>query len=1046
MHIRCLRRGIASPCPSSWSLLAGGLPPFTRGFPPPDFLAPSLYQKPSRTRPFQRVRRGHATFSHEKHTVSDALHGPSAVAQSVVRSSPREASHKAESPRPSNPFDVLKPYLPVELRTRSLKTPVNYRPAPSTNREPARPLVEVLRDSTSSLPQPALSHIALQDGRWRAFPWLVKKLASSKIVEALVPPDESLEAAELWQNYGSLSTMTTLHITLDAPPKPLESTPRTLDELLPGRRENIRPQGHDESARRNGQDSMEMVWESLGFVVLGIIENCTGMLAQHRMAYVYEAIAHLHSMGAVSPLLYGFDDNDVPVAIRKPPLLSLLQSRIMVTLTDAAWSATASSTMIQSSSGKGSSSPHALGSSEDSYTPAIDPLRPELWLELILWSCVHDGYFKVAARLLMRMANTRGLPWTSIPWRELERSFVDRHPKLSSWLLRLSGTAEGYENQPHLEQGRPRTVSSEVVLAIWDGFSHEFRKYGTSLVSTPRLLAFSRLCQRFACVGHTLDDLLFWNGVLMKITDAAQDDLRADSSILTCAFELAQLCHRIVASLDATDSEQLWVIEMASEHSSPLASGLSWSMHGCFINGQIDGAMRLCSQFKEFVAASRTGTESSQTQASAPQQLAKSGTEEPGLSLSDLSPGPSAPPALIARLLSEVSTGVLDLQTHNVDDLVLLAGGYGEDSPIWSNVSFWPSLLQLATATRNDELMGRVYDKVGNLTKPSADILVALLHCQVSLGEWDRARSLFAVLARIHHHRPTAAEICLVARKLLLSEKGDEADMKLVEEGGKLLSDLLTGAYCPARPHLGRQADPLLRVRQQLCRLLATSLGTCQKNAGVLVRQYRLDQERKVMLPTRAFNTLLDGVATAYGSGSAAWLYRQWCYNSPVGLPKEDQIRSKAQRAALEQDKLVLPNLQTVRTMLAPAEADLRVFLESQQNRGDQSVSSSGPLKAVEDHLPWRAFASGEEVDLADFRLPDEAPKRRTIEWGWCVYQHLLQTAFWLSEARLMHQETEQEPDDDDGLSVAKGLGTTSVDVAGPPREGLRPIFMYADF
>ena len=1013
MRMRCLRVG-APRQPSSFCALLSTLldVPSPSRLPPPDFLAPTLH------RPLPPPNRRHRILSRSYAAQSCRRQAAESLAcQADVFDSYSEQLHAREPPPPTKPpakpsaSNILDDYLPVELRRGNSLHDEGTRKR--QRRNPSLP--QAVRAAEASLPQPPLSYLALEEGQWDAFLWLVKELTKCQQTSELVSP-EILHHSPLWESFGSMSTLTDAPIVLSSSKAKQDLVQSSLDRMVPGKLETAEKVLRDERL-----NPMGIIWESLGYIVLDAACETDASKCSLKLSYVREAIAHLHSINAVSKLLYEFDSDDTLAATRKPPLLSLLQSRILVSLTDSAWNASKSETRNGKAGGAESSPPSQIWDVQDDwYKPDVNPLRPELWLELILWSCVHDGHFAAALGLVSRIARASNTPWHSVSWQEIESSVTDKPDKLSSWLLRLAGTAEGYESSPPVITSPEHAVSREVVTSAFEGILNDFQRHGAARASIQQLWDAWAVCKDLSAVGSSIEDWMYWNSIIMRITDASRHKLRVEPRILTLAFDIARTFQEIALDTEISGDEQSWLADMEFNHAPPLSSILSWSLDGFFARKQIDGAMQLCREWRQTVDAFKERSFENENDEGLDSQAP---TIEPHDNTDDIDPPAFAdiPPLTIAALLSVLSGARFQLKDPDIEGILALTGGLEEDSQVWANPSLWPPLLRFANATSNVDLLDNIYDKINNLdTPPSTAILLELLHCQISYGEWERVRSLFAALAQTPNARVDVTHICMVARKIMLTE-AEEPHSPSVKEGTGLLQALLSGAYTVSAVHLGPRGVGFTLLRKQLARILWRTFGQCAK-AGQ--RVYQLDRRAPtVIFPADAFNILLEAVATAKGSQPAKVLFDRWCFTPDMPAKDASRTRESVERAAKCCERPVLPDLQTVRILLAPAEAELCAFFE---------VEEAGGAPPVEDRLPWRAFAAGAEVDLAQFRLPEGAPHRELIEWGWSMYQLLSRETLWFQGSERSGERPDERPSLDFSLQVRE-----------PVREGSRPLISY---
>ena len=101
-------------------------------------------------------------------------------------------------------------------------------------------------------------------------------------------------------------------------------------------------------------------------------------------------------------------------------MLNLFSSRILTSLSDAAWRAH-EKLVVEEAKAKGgeqlSLRPEIPGTA---YRVYVSGLRSEVWLELILWSCLHRGWISEGTAILRAMyAAPKAREWKPLSWRSL---------------------------------------------------------------------------------------------------------------------------------------------------------------------------------------------------------------------------------------------------------------------------------------------------------------------------------------------------------------------------------------------------------------------------------------------------------------------------------------------------------------------------------------------------------------------------------------------------------------------------------------------------
>ncbi|KAK0663585.1 hypothetical protein DIS24_g963 [Lasiodiplodia hormozganensis] len=158
------------------------------------------------------------------------------------------------------------------------------------------------------------------------------------------------------------------------------------------------------------------------------------------MGHVLELLAYLHHAGIIPESVYHYEPPKDKYSLQQPPTLYLLSSKILTALSDAAWRAheLAAASENQKQAKYNIFGQEIPGSRYKVRTPE---LGSEVWLELVLWSCLHGGWTMDGADILKKLS---------------------RYKDDSRW-------ARGTQAKSQERFMVDKTISSEVVAAYIDG-------------------------------------------------------------------------------------------------------------------------------------------------------------------------------------------------------------------------------------------------------------------------------------------------------------------------------------------------------------------------------------------------------------------------------------------------------------------------------------------------------------------------------------------------------------------------------------------------
>ena len=309
----------------------------------------------------------------------------------------------------------LDPYLPLELRSRGwLENLAKYEGI-----RPIHTLPKLLQEAQPHFRMGLLSYLALQEGRLDAVLWLVRAMLSCKRYS--YEPHYSID--EIWRTVGSLDEFTAKFPSPLELPRRTEKSLLTLDEIT----DLQTPPG-------------EGLYVSSTRIVIGQILQCVGHMIlesgspntghQHKIkSTALQILAYMHHYDAIPPLIYDYGSaKDYPV-FRKPPILFLMRSRILVALSDALWRAQEKKAIAQATptSLKYDYEGHELPGAE--IPPSLYSLGRGIWLELILWACAEGCWHTEAAKILNEMATRKSAePWAVASWDAIRNEILSTLP------------------------------------------------------------------------------------------------------------------------------------------------------------------------------------------------------------------------------------------------------------------------------------------------------------------------------------------------------------------------------------------------------------------------------------------------------------------------------------------------------------------------------------------------------------------------------------------------------------------------------------------
>ncbi|EXJ56869.1 hypothetical protein A1O7_07213 [Cladophialophora yegresii CBS 114405] len=224
-------------------------------------------------------------------------------------------------------------------------------------------------------------------------------------------------------------------------------------------------QGDDNST------AMELIWSFLADVVVASSKLSTDE-GKQVMTTVHQILALIHKLGLVPSNIYAHCLPRETTTVQQPPVLHLLNSNILSTLSDAVWHAYQDEVSARSKKGERSSwnfFPEPPGS----------PLRakgrelgPDVWVEFILWCCVEAGFASTGVRILKSLRENVANPWRAVPWTDVG---LPRSDQNQSVYQEQQTSGDAVSRELRSPDGSPdKFISAEVVVAVADSLINIF--------------------------------------------------------------------------------------------------------------------------------------------------------------------------------------------------------------------------------------------------------------------------------------------------------------------------------------------------------------------------------------------------------------------------------------------------------------------------------------------------------------------------------------------------------------------------------------------
>ena len=820
-----------------------------------------------------------------------------------------QAADLAVSPRRREPeawVALVEAFLPTPLR--SLPYANTDNPAADLNH--LIPLLSKAR-STKPLRLDILSYMGIREGKWDAVKWLLKGLASSSRESARHTEFNVEEGFVPWKiaqpnpyGFSKLDEVSDIPICFCATGQAPYAESGRNHEIRLGLENPPNP------SKWLGQ-----IWATLAYMTLHASDYPTDNVNGEKiMSFVLELVAHLHHIDAVPSTTYTYRDMGKTSGIHKPPTLSLMAYRIMAILSDIAWKAQDAEIRRKEhmvGADIGYEGQKVLDITERSQNSGIGS---EVWMDLILWCCVEDGFYSEAAWIVSEMLKRKGgLAWKVADWSEIHRPIEVKlnwsaraELQIARSLVNQVGTGLGVsgplEAAPLVEIGT-RTISREVILALIDGLASFVRPLGEiqqNIVACRNLLANKR-----SLVSETGT----LNKIILRLFDPGLVDIVNSPGLAGRVLDLAPDFHSVSgASPNRDDLDQFQV----EDYSAACFGLLHRTLYASILKRDIQATLRTFRTIQAAIDRDRMRRINGFFEDFRRREKNGNGDQLICESINNIIP--SVYPQIPIYILSAFLDLIRDAHLYDLGNWLLYSDEV--DGPfippsLYSEVNLQSALLRFATDTENGDLFARVSAKLQ--TPLAADVLRTLLHCQVTLEKWEAAEEVLRHFQAEPEMGWEVTDVMAIARSILRIQTDDSLPPQSLARAQGLLQELLNGEFNSVR-------DPSQAVDysdfRRLCQIyrMLSELPGCLHNLRAPPFSHISRASAPIEISSEAFDILLQGVVEAYGVSRGRVLWQRWC--RPLRLGAEDTVVNKDPDTNIV--RVVTPTLQTLRILVRP--------------------------------------------------------------------------------------------------------------------------------
>ncbi|OAL32756.1 hypothetical protein AYO22_00230 [Fonsecaea multimorphosa] len=728
---------------------------------------------------------------------------------------------------------------------------------PRTNIPPEVNVEDVLRTLIGARDQgdvDVLRFMALSQRRYKAVVHLAETLLKAVALAANEPFKDELPSNITWP-HGSFATRggapIELERTLHVSRRPLGSSRESAESTLSEKSQDM---------------TMELIWSLLADLVLAST-NCPSDEGKQIMNTVHQILALVHNLGLVPASIYTYCLPQGTTTVQQSPILHLLNSRILSTLSDAVWNAYQEE--ITAGSGKPETSPWNIFREPppSRLRPRRRELGPEVWLEFILWCCVEAGYAATGARIVRSLQTDVDGHWHAIHWNDDRAPSIDRDQQTRG--RQLQSEYEVYQNEQLPGASPLRFISAEVVLAIVDCLINNIGvSAADSEVSVTNIL--NDINELISFAGSHSRTPAYFDYVAVRLlqTESMYNVDKADRlrELAHTISRLRSLCHVEQSHQQSSGLD----FDSILDHSEVHAGILHQALQACVEANLVTKAVDIFTEIQKMVDGNKLEAIG--------EFLSLSLGPEDGFFTSRHAKGQSEFLNTYGQLPTYKLPPFLDLVSNaklfGVGDWLLFSedvDGALLPSSTWGKPSVTAALIRYASV-KNDPLLVK---HILNLTKRSArkltvNVLRALVVHHINACDWTNAALNLRDLRRAEGGGYSPKIVASLAAKILNLEVDPATTLQADAESDLsqamlLLCNILDGIY--DSPPAGFRIDQKKTFRQQVGYLLRLLENVTDSEIGDAATRFkpRFPVSNEPNLATDTFNVLFAAIVETKG-------------------------------------------------------------------------------------------------------------------------------------------------------------------------------------
>ncbi|KAF1982235.1 hypothetical protein K402DRAFT_397676 [Aulographum hederae CBS 113979] len=808
-----------------------------------------------------RHQKRHAQHSSVWQGPSPRLQGKTRKIQKVEGNTANNALEPSSGrPDPDYWLTALEPLLPKPLRRQPQSSPGARDQGGSDGA--ILSLVEQAQDAGVSI----FEELGMKHQRWGSVMWLAERIIRDAHVLATSSDLYSSLPMPNWNQKGSLSALTNDHVFLEPRVQSRIRTSTTLEDFV-SFEDSIK--GHNR--RKN---ALGLLWSSLGTMIVEAAPSAgTASGDETRpdvIPHVLEILALLHRHGVIPEPLYDYVATADPTALQKSPLLHLVSPRILTSVSDAGLGLEIKARSQENFFDHLPPGSHLMQA-------RVPELGPEIWLEFVLWSCLHGGWISEGAAILGQVMKKGWGLRLQLDQGSTPSNEAEDWTRLSFWFT-LGPPKPPLEDRTRVA----RTVTPELFHAFRDALINDVHvgvgARGIDLVEVWNFLldSFEFLKQNSVQVSQLTSD-----HILLRLFGLVVEAVKPDQK---------ETIHTIVRTGVFSKGDQV----PDSQHSRSPAAAL------IFIHQSLVSSLRGIVRFRDTVKCLRQLKQSLKKERERILKLEKqlkktsdgSKPDSPSTNNTFSECVPALPIPTLISLLDFVSS-VPELSQEWFRQSI---GESIENPDLHSDDALASCILRYAILTSQ----GKLFDQVmivqrekanGDFNKMPVAVQDAFLELVIRKRDWTQLRECLDSRIKAGKHRPALLIMAMLIREMLLlredilTRKGRNAN--ITEQSNELA--YLISTFRANVSSGGNYSDAVNTILAILASLNSDWAAFCAPlfspgKASFLAIQSAFATEpfswdshfHATAISPAVFDIVLEGVTISYGARDAIRLCDMW--------------------------------------------------------------------------------------------------------------------------------------------------------------------------